>query len=142
MSTPQLEVVLALSNGSRWVEIDSVDVAVFASHQTQTAVSHFYMKEADLEGGHPRRWFFLQSEDKGDGRRVANVVLCVLPDDQYVKHPDMVANCHTSGRQNKNPYPEFAADIEALADFTCLPIIPNWQGEVLPVPAVALGPSP
>jgi hypothetical protein len=40
-----------------------------------------------------------------------------------------------------NPYPEFAQDIEALAEATNIPIVPNWQGKSLPAPDVPRGPK-
>jgi hypothetical protein len=138
---PELNVALELVDGSRWIEIDSYEVACYAATSSQTAISQYYKKEEELEGGHPRRWFFHQGPAV-NSRRAVKVALCVLPDGQFVKHPDMVADCHTTGRQNKNPYPEFAEDIEALAEATGLPIVANWQGESLQVAAASVGPKP
>lgn len=137
MMAPTLKTVLELDSGDRWAEIDSDQGAWYAGMLTRTAIGTFYRQEMEAEGRHPRRWFVLVGpEDRGD--IIGKVCLCVLPEGEVVELPDMVADCHTTGRSNQNPYPEFDAEIEALAEATGLPITPNYQGQ--PV-TVARGPQ-
>ncbi|MCS4089225.1 hypothetical protein [Rhizobium sp. BK176] len=132
MMSPTLKTVLELDSGDRWAEIDSDQGARYAGGLTQTAIGVFYEMEQKAEGRHPRRWFVLVGPDDA-GVTVGKVCLCVLPEGEVVRNPDMVSDCHTTGRYNRNPYPEFAAEIEALADATDLPIIPNHGGQAIDV---------
>jgi hypothetical protein len=123
----QLEPVLALESGDKWVEIENDQVARFAAGVTQTAIAHFYAQEALIEGRHPRRWFVLVGPTE-TSPIIGKVALCVLPENETTANPDFVADCHTTGYQNANPYPEFEAEIDALAEATNLPITPNYKG--------------
>ncbi|MCV9964833.1 hypothetical protein OIU34_23350 [Pararhizobium sp. BT-229] len=125
--SPMLRTVLELESGDRWIEIDSDVSARYVGNLTRTAIGLFYHQEGTLEGRHPRRWFALVGKDDA-GETVGKVGLCVLPENESTLHPDFVAECHITGHANSNPYPEFAAEIEALADVTELPITPNYQG--------------
>jgi hypothetical protein len=129
---PTLKTVLELESGDRWAEIETDAGAKYAGGLTQTAIGVFYSLEMKAEGRHPRRWFVLVGPDD-TGDIVGKVGLCVLPEGEVVQRPDMVADCHITGRFNRNPYPEFAADIEALAAATDLPITPNHIGEQIAV---------
>jgi hypothetical protein len=122
-----LMTVVELDIGDRWVEIDSEPAALYHGLLTQTGIGAFYAQEAKMEGGHPRPWFVLVGPDE-NGKTIGKVGLCVLPDGVECKDPNWVAPCHTTGFHNKSAYPEFADEIADLAEFTGLPIEPNYMG--------------
>jgi hypothetical protein len=122
-----LKTVLELDSGDRWIEIDSDAAAGTCGVLTQTAIERFYLQEAKLEGGHPRRWFALVGP-ADTGAVIGKVCLCVLPEGVESADPNWIATCHTTGYRNLSPYPEFAQEIEELAIHTDLTLEPNCMG--------------
>ncbi|MCV9963659.1 hypothetical protein OIU34_17300 [Pararhizobium sp. BT-229] len=123
-------VILELDSGDRWIEISNDDDAHHAGRLTQTAVGVFYKREADFEDGHPRRWFVLLGPNEA-GVEIGKVALCVLPPGIEVKNADFVADCHTTGYQNRKPYPRYADEIAALADTIEIDLPPNIAGHLI-----------
>ncbi len=119
--------VVDLGPGHRWFEIRNAEDAVIAGYFSQTALSHFYGLEEEREGGHPRRWFFLTKLNEVE-KVFAPVALCVAPEGAIIKDRELVADCHTTGFMNSNPYPEYAADIEALSSAIGIALPPNHMG--------------
>ena len=136
----RLDTVLEVESGDRWIEINSDETARLAAGLTQTAVAHFYFEEERIEGRHPRRWFVLVGPSQ-DVAVIGKVALFVLPEHETSVDPEVV-DCHITGYMNSNPYPEFAAEIEALAAAIDLPITPNYMGNPVatpPAPGAAPG---
>lgn len=141
-AVPDLKEVLVTDHGDRWIEIDSPEAADYAGLLTQTAVGHFYKQEARLEGGaHPRRWFVLSGPDES-GKVIGKVSLCVLPEGVETAAPEFVSDCHTTGYQNRPPYPDFADEIEALSEAIGIELPPNYQGRPVAASPGRAAPSP
>lgn len=113
-----------------WVEMLSQRDANRVSLLSGTAVHIFYAQEEEQEAGHPRRWFALVRDVEGSLR--AEVCLAVTPRGAAVRDSGFLpSGVHTTGFRNANPYPEFADEIELLAEAVGLEIAPNWQGQLL-----------
>lgn len=140
--TPNIDPVLVTQGGDTWYEIGSTEVAKYAGAVSQTAVGYFYEQEARLEGGtHPRRWFFLVGP--GDnGKTIGKVSLCVLPEGVETKAPDFVADCHTTGYQNRPAYPAYADEIEQLSEVIGIDLPPNMAGRPIEVAPAGQSPRP
>ncbi|MBY3433643.1 hypothetical protein HFN89_05720 [Rhizobium laguerreae] len=132
LAVNRLNAVIEFESGDRWIEIEDDVTARLAAGLTQTAVGHFYHEEERLEGRHPRRWFVLVGPSE-DLPVVGKVALFVLPPHETSVDPEVV-DCHITGYRNGNPYPEFAAEIEALAAATDLPITHNYMGDPVVAP--------
>lgn len=140
MSDVETSKVLALANGDYWFEIKDGDDARRAGDITGTAIKIYWDHEADREGGeHPRRWFVMVGED--GGREIGKVCLCVLPPDVETADPGFIpTNCHTTGYQNRPPYPTFAAEISALSTAIGIDLPPNYMGNPIREPNAEMAP--
>lgn len=126
----RIEELVPSSGGGSWIEILDDEVAKLAETLSRTAVGTYYKQEFAEEEGHPRRWFFLLENDENQ-QPVASVSLCVLPEGVEARS-NIGGTCHTTGYMNKNPYPDYAEDIAALASFIENPIPANWMQKPLP----------
>jgi hypothetical protein len=120
--------------GDYWVELKTNIDALTASRFSDTAIGSFFETEFKQEGGHPRRWFALISNQGGAVRMP--VVLCVTPPGEELKNPSLVNDVHTTGYQNRNPYPEFEWHIEQLSAKIGIDLPPNYMGQPLEVSRV------
>lgn len=126
-----LSPLLPAPGGGTWHEITSDEEALLAGQLTRTAIVFFYHTEAQQEDGeHPRRWFFLLDYSINN-KPYAAVSLCVCPEDVHVKS-DICADCHITGYQNRNVYPTYERDVQALSDFIGIPLPANHMGQELP----------
>jgi len=128
--TARMTAVANLGANGVWIEMLSQQDANRISLLSGTAVHIFYAQEEQQEGGHPRRWFALVRNVEGSQR--AEVCLAVTPQGAAVRDSGFLpSGVHTTGFRNANPYPEFADEVERLAEAVGLEIAPNWQGQIL-----------
>lgn len=133
-----LKITLNLGTDGIWTELLSQEDANLAERLTKTAISRFYAMEFKAEEGHPRRWFMLVEE--GSGKPVGSVCLAVTPEGADIKNPSLLPlGVHTTGFQNRPPYPDYADQIQALSDAVGIEIQPNYMGRPVEVPS--RGPS-
>lgn len=119
-----MQVVADLGDDGKWFEIFTQPEANQASLLTETAIHIFFAKEGKLESGHPRRWFlFVGPEGRGD------VCLYVIPAGAEINERWPNDNgTHTTGYRNKNPYPDFAPQVETLSQAIGVDIAPDYMG--------------
>lgn len=126
-----MTVVADLGESGVWYELLSQQDANRASILSETAVHIYFAKEESQEGGHPRRWFAFVRNVGEDAR--ADVCVAAIRPGAKVENPGLIpSGVHATGYRNANPYPDFANEIERLAEVTGLAIEPNWQGHPLP----------
>lgn len=126
----EIDPILSFDDGSFWFEIRNEVDARLSTRFSETAIFHFWRSEMTTEGGHPRRWFTLLEPTEGD-RYFSPVCLCVAPEGVVINNRN-IADCHTTGHMNKNPYPDYAEKIAALSEAISIPLPANYMGRPLP----------
>lgn len=129
--TDGLVKTLELGDRGDWFEITSDEGVAAAAELTRTPIAHYYQREGETEGGHPRRWFVLVNDLSG--QEIGDVCLAVETEGVELKNPNLIdGKAHVTGYQNRPPYPDFEFEISELSDAIGIEIEPNYMGRRIP----------
>ncbi|MCW3783897.1 hypothetical protein [Defluviimonas salinarum] len=133
--------LLVTASGS-WHEIRDSAQAEIAETLSRTAVAMFWENQRRrFPEDMPHRWMILAGRNL-KGRLTAPALFAAMPEGSgmQIEATGLGTDCHVTGHQNRNAWPEYGAEIEAIARQEGLVMRPNHMGREIAEPEE--GPSP
>jgi len=105
---------IQFGNGLRWHRLETVEDGMLAQKLNGTAVGHYFERELEQrKAGQPANEYYALVGEDGS----IPVTMQVWHDPEQARSPEnMVERNIVVGMQNRDPFPEFGAEIRALAE--------------------------